>query len=318
MSDQADALRRLVREQSSDDGEIATVAPPRRLPSPVPNARARSLLLTSGKGGVGTSNLALNLALALGELGRSVLLVDADLGLANLDLLCGLLPSRDLGDVLSGESSLSDVVIEGPLGVRFLPGAHAMRALPEALGGAAGLLSAGLAALERSAEFLLIDAGSGLNPGIVTLAAAADEVAVVTTPEPTAVADTHAAIARLRRVPGVRLRVIVNQARSLGEAREVLDRVSVTGREFLGASVIPMGHVRHDPRVGPSVRARSPFLLSAPHGPASRCVRRLARSWSAEVGRGASSRPGFLNALAARWALQLVGPLRKDQPIMSP
>jgi flagellar biosynthesis protein FlhG len=296
MSDQAEGLRRLVRERNASAALIdASVAV---------RTRTRSLLLTSGKGGVGTSNVALNLALTLGEMGRSVLLVDADLGLANLDLLCGVSPTRDLGDVLSGEAMLSEAMVDGPFGVRLLPGAHAMRILPAMFEEAPERLAAELAALEHSAEFVIIDAGSGLNPGIGTLARAADEIAVVTTPEPTATADTHAAIARLRRLAGVRLRVLVNQARSSGEAREVLDRVVVSSRAFLGASVSPMGYVRHDPRVGPAVRSRTPFLRAAPRGAASRSLRRLARNWVAEPWSGAEGRgrrAGVLRVVADWW-----------------
>ncbi len=125
MSDQADGLRQLVQARST----------PLALADPLPESPsvARSLVFTSGKGGVGTSNLALNLAIALGEYGQRVVLIDADLGLANLDLLCGLAPGRDLGDVLAGEADLSDALIEGPGEIRILPGAHGSRTLPELL-----------------------------------------------------------------------------------------------------------------------------------------------------------------------------------------
>src|SRR5947207_8489775 len=123
MSDQADGLRQLVQARSGPAAlaEAPDPAPPRGSPP-----GTRSLLLTSGKGGVGTSNLALNLAIALGECGRRVVLVDADLGLANIDLLCGLAPATDLGDVLAGDCPLTDAVIHGPAGVRVLPGAHGL------------------------------------------------------------------------------------------------------------------------------------------------------------------------------------------------
>lgn len=311
MADQADGLRRMVQARAQ--------AQARSLAAGGASSRARSLVLTSGKGGVGTSNLALNLAIALGELGRRVVLVDADLGLANLDLLCGLTPARDLGDLLDPDRDSDALPLtEGPAGVRIVAGAHAMRTAPEALGAGAARLSAGLAQLERSADLIVIDAGSGLGPAVVALAAAADEVAVVTTPEPTSLADAHAAIGRLRRLPGVRLRALVNQARSTAEARDVLDRLTATSRQFLGAVVAPLGHVRFDPRVPRAVRARTPFLLAGPHSPASRCVRRIARDWAAQTDRdrlggpdvdlgnsraARAGRPGFFTGLAARRAL---------------
>src|SRR5436309_170137 len=165
MSDQADGLRQLVRARS---GASALADPPP--PSTPACPSARSLVMTSGKGGVGTSNLALNLAIALGERGSRVLLVDADLGLANIDLLCGLAPGCDLGDVLAGGRPLAEAIVEGPAGIRIIPGAHASRTLIEALGDAPVRLIEELAGLEAGSDFLIIDAGSGLGPSIASLA----------------------------------------------------------------------------------------------------------------------------------------------------
>src|SRR3954447_11920375 len=114
MSDQADGLRQLVRARS---GASALAEPPP--PAIAAGPTARSLVLTSGKGGVGTSNLALNLAIALGEAGQRVVLVDADLGLANIDLLCGLAPANDLGDVLAGDCTLAEAIVAGPGDIRI-------------------------------------------------------------------------------------------------------------------------------------------------------------------------------------------------------
>jgi flagellar biosynthesis protein FlhG len=300
MSDQADGLRQLVRARS----ETTALIDPPEVARPAP-AKARSLVFTSGKGGVGASNLALNLAIALGQLGQRVVLVDADMGLANIDLLCGLTPANDLGDVLAGACPLEDALIEGPGGIKVLPGAHAMRALPEVLGDGPARVAAELAALEREAEFLIVDAGSGLGAGIAALAAAADQVVVLTTPEPTSVADAHAALGRFRRLPEVCVRSVVNQAGSASEANSVLAELTSSSRQFLGAVVVPVGFVRSDPRVPLAVRARCPFILAAPHGVASKGVRRIARDLLAERN-PRSQRPGFFAAMAARWALSRV------------
>ena len=303
MADQADGLRLLVRSRT-ESGTSALADPPVN-PRPDGPAKARSLVFTSGKGGVGASNLALNLAIALGELGLRVVLVDADLGLANIDLLCGLSPANDLGDVLAGSCPLSDALVDGPAGVRVLPGAHAMRALPEVLGDGPARVVAELAELEHDSDFLIVDAGSGLGPGIATLAAAADEVVVVSTPEPTSIADAHAVLGRFRRLPGVVLRSVVNQAGSAAEASVVLEGLSTTSRQFLGTVVVPLGFVRNDPQVPLAVRSRRPFLLASPQSIASRGVRRLARDLIDE-GQPRSRRPGFFATLSARWALSRV------------
>ncbi len=300
MSDQADSLRQLFRPR---EGPTALIdAPSTTLAHPSPPT-ARSLVFTSGKGGVGTSNLALNTAIALGEYGQRVVLVDADLGLANLDLLCGLAPAADLGDILASGRPLVEALVEGPGEIRIVPGAHAMRTLAEALTEAPARLTAELAELEAGADFLIIDAGSGLGASIATLAAAADQAVIVTTPEPTSVADAHAALRRLGRPAGApALRVVVNQAASASEAQDCLARLVASNRQFFGMVVTPLGHVRADPRVGQAVRARRPFSVEYPGSLASKGVRRLARTLIEER-RPRVGRPGYFAALAARWAL---------------
>ncbi len=319
MSDQADRLRQLVvasrasptmstatalAEDEPESGVIAVANAPGSARS------TRSLLFTSGKGGVGTSNLVLNLAIAMGEMGQRVLVVDADLGLANLDLLCGLAPRYDLGDVLAGRCPLGDAVMTGPGGIRIVPGAHAIRTGAEVLEDGPARLVAELGELESESDFVLVDAGSGLGPGVTMLAGAADQAVIVTTPEPTSIADAHAAIGRFRRLAArPKIRIVVNQARSASEAAEVLDRLVASSRQFLGAVVSPLGpgSVRADPHVPLAVRGRRPFLIVHPGSPASRGVRRLARTLVREhQPQHRRRRAGFFAALAARWALSLV------------
>ena len=302
MSDQADGLRQRVQARSGTSA-LAELPPPARDSKAGP--RARSLVLTSGKGGVGTSNLALNLAIALGEWGRRVVLVDADLGLANIDLLCGLAPTCDLGDVLVGDRTLAEAIVRGPGEIRIIPGAHGSRTLVEALVDAPRRLVEELSGLEAGADFLVVDAGSGLGPSIATLAAAADEVLVVTTPEPTSIADAHAAINRFRRLAAPpTLRAVVNQVTSATEADEVLARLTASTRQFFGTVVDGLGSVRSDPHVPLAVRARRPFSTAYPAAAASRDVRQLARVLlERDRVPDRSRRPGFFAALAARWAL---------------
>jgi flagellar biosynthesis protein FlhG len=260
-------------------------------------------VFTSGKGGVGTSNLALNLAIALGEYGQRVVLVDADLGLANIDLLCGMSPPSDLGDVLAARRPLANAIVPGPGEIQIVAGAHGSRTLADVLEEAPARLAREFVDLEANADFLIIDAGSGLNPNVRVLAAAADQAVVVTSPEPTSVADAHAAIQRLSRNAGsAALRSVVNQASSVSEANDVLARIAASSRQFLGTVVLPLGYVRADPRVPLSVRRRRPFLVEYPRSLAANGVRRLARTLIEER-RPRARRPGFFAALAARFAL---------------
>ena len=147
---------------------------------------------------MGTSNLVLNLAIALAEMDQRVVVVDADIGLANLDLLCGLTPRYDLGDVLAGRCRLFDALVTGPGEIQIVPGAHAIRTGRGRSGDAPARLVAELSELEAEADFVLVDAGSGLGPAVVMLAAAVEQAVIVSTPEPTSIADAHAAIGRFR------------------------------------------------------------------------------------------------------------------------
>jgi flagellar biosynthesis protein FlhG len=299
MADQADTLRQMVRSRSAP-AALAEPASPLAVAAP---SGARSFLFTSGKGGVGTSNLVLNLAIALGEYGQRVVLVDADLGLANIDLLCGIAPACDLGDVLAGDRSLEDAIVSGPGEIRIVSGAHGTRTLAELMVDGPVKLAAELSELEAGADFLIVDAGSGLGSAIATLAAAADQIVVVTTPEPTSLADAHAAIGRFRRPAGAPLlRAVVNQAQTAREAADCLNRLSASSRQFLGMVVTGLGHVRYDRHVARAVRCHRPFLIESPKSLASRCVRRLARTMIEER-KPRPRRPGFFAAVAARWAL---------------
>jgi flagellar biosynthesis protein FlhG len=314
MSDQADRLRQLVgaRRAAATFTALADLEPAAAsiAPRSATSRTARSLLFTSGKGGVGTSNLVLNLAIALADLDQRVVVVDADIGLANIDLLCGLTPRFDLGDVLAGRCRLFDALMTGPGEIQIVPGAHAIRTAAEDLGSAPARLVAELSELEAEADFVLVDAGSGLGPGVIMLAAAVDQAVIVSTPEPTSIADAHAAIGRFGRLTAPpRLRVLVNQAASTSEAADVLDRLVASSRQFLGAVVSPLGtgSLLADPNVSRAVRGRKPFLKAFPGSVASRGVRRLARALVRERHPPARNRGnGFFRALAARWAVSLV------------
>jgi len=275
--DQAEGLRRLVAAR----GESPAGRP------------ARSFVVTGGKGGVGTSNLALNLAIALTDRGARVVLVDADLGLANLDLLCGLTPDRDLGDVLAEGRPLSDAISDGPSGVRFLAGAHGARTSPDLLAEAASRLVDELPNLESTADYVLIDAGNGLDPTIASLAESADGTILVTTPEPASMADASASICRLGNLSPIRL--VVNQCNSRAEGRDCLDRLAASSRQFLGVAMSPLGFVRLDRRVPRAVRSRQPFVVAHPRSAASCDIRRIAATLLAE--RHSPRRPGFLARL---------------------
>lgn len=270
-------------------------------------APARVLAVTSGKGGVGKSNLSVNLAIALADRGRRVILLDLDLGLANVDVLCGVHARYTIAHVVAGERDVAEAVVPGPGGIRILPGAAGLERLANLADREREALLRSLEALQHEADILILDTGAGIGRNTVAFAASADEVLVVTTPEPTAILDAYAVVKCVAREgPGAGMRLVVNQARSRVEADKIAAGVTGTARHFLNLYVEPFGHVLSDPCVPQAVRQKRPFLLAYPACPAAACVRALARRLAepdgAAAGEGGRRHPGeggFFRRLAA-------------------
>lgn len=270
MQDQANGLRHLIRETGGGSEEP-------------PGHRARTLVVTSGKGGVGKSNLSLNLAISLAQRGRRVVLLDADFGPANVDVLCQIQGPYNLSHLLTGARKLSEVLVPGPAGVRIIPGARGVRDLADAARGAPASLLEELDGLEEETDDLVVDTGSGLHRTVREFIVVADLPLLVTTPEPTAVTDAYAVIKSLAaQEPPLCWHLVVNQASSPGEAHEVLDRIGAACRRFLGITVPAAGYVLADPHVPAAVRRRRPVILEYPACPASRSIGRLAEWLTSE------------------------------------
>lgn len=252
-----------------------------RKPAIVPPStrpRRRIVAVTSGKGGVGKTNIVTNLAIALGRQGIRVLVVDGDLGLANVDLLLGIAPQYDLQDVILGNRSVSDVVLDGPDGIRILPASSGVEELANLDEYRTEVLIRSLADLEGEVDIILIDCPSGIGRNAVSLAQVADPILVVTTPEPTAFSDAYAMIKVLSRrslrcVPAL----VVNEAASEEEASAVAKRVASVAKRFLNLDIEYWGAILADEAVPKSVLRQEPFLSTYPYSPASTCIYQLAR-----------------------------------------
>ncbi len=253
--DQADDLRRLARK----------VLP-----------HARVFVVTSGKGGVGKSNLSVAIALALSP-GRRVVLLDADLGLANVDVLLGVKAERNLADVLAGRCDMVDALAPGPCGLSVLAGASGVPRMADLGETERQTLFHHLDGLQHWADILVIDTGAGISRNVIGFAACADDVVVVTTPEPTAMIDAYAAIKMIHREDQHgRVRVVVNQAASEREGEKVARGVAQTCRRFLGIQVEHLGTVPADAHVPEAVRRQKSFFIMSPGCAAAAAVRGIA------------------------------------------
>jgi flagellar biosynthesis protein FlhG len=292
-------------DQASQLRELAAQSPSRRT--------ASVIAITSGKGGVGKSNVAVNLAIKLASAGKQVVLLDADLGLANADVLCNVDLPHNLSAVIARKKELHEVMVKVPGGFSMIGGASGLARMADLTDADRGRIVRALAELEERADIILIDTGAGISPNVLSFTRAADHVLVVTTPEPTAITDAYAVVKVLHRDAAAgqmgmsepverRVSLLVNQVRTPAEARVVHDRIAKVARQFLGVSVYDAGHVLADEAVQTAVRARTPFVLSSPNSPASRCITQLAmRLEQGVVAAAAGAGPdGFFNRMS-RW-----------------
>lgn len=255
MTDQAEALRRMVNQEQ--------VAGP------------RIVAVTSGKGGVGKTNVSVNLALALLELGHRVVLVDVDLGMANADIVLGIYPEFNLTHVLTGEKHVDEILEDGPNGLKILAGGSGVYDIANL---SASHLDAFTKALEglNDFDFIILDTGAGIHKNVVSFAVASSEVLVVTTPEPTAITDAYGVIkVILQRSPESSIHLVVNMAHSPQEAELAAEKLNTVIRQFLNREVRYAGYILYDHHVVSSVTEQRPVLLAYPSSMTSRAIRRI-------------------------------------------
>lgn len=256
------------------------------------------IAVASGKGGVGKSTVVANLAIALGRLGRRVLVLDADFSLANIDVLLGLAPKHTIQHFFAGDCSLAELIVEGPGGIHVIPAASGVSDLARIDPARRRALLTSLEELRRDHDCLLIDAPAGIGENVVHLSAAADRTAIVVSPEPTSLVDAYATIKVLSSASGVeRLGLIVNGARDEEETKTVHGQIDRVCRRFLGSRIGLIGQIFHDEHVQESVRGQRAVVDAHPNCEASRCFHRLAIRLGRERGGGPDVRPMFWERL---------------------
>jgi flagellar biosynthesis protein FlhG len=238
----------------------------------------RCLAITGGKGGVGKSNLSVNLALELGELGKQIGLLDADFGLANADLLCGVTPKYHLGHLITGTKELSEITIKLSENVTLIPGGSGIEEMANFSFTARPFIYSQLMDMEANLDFMLIDTAAGIAENVIGVLISATEVVVVVTPDPTSIVDAYATIkVILRHSPTKQISVVVNNVVGIGDAEHVFQQISSAARTFLKHKVDFLGMVPHDPMVSEAIREMTPVVQYKPDSPASRAIRLIAK-----------------------------------------
>jgi flagellar biosynthesis protein FlhG len=259
-ADQASTLRKLAAEKK-DERRIVT----------------KTIAITSGKGGVGKTSLAVGLSIALARDGKTkVTLLDADLGLANINVILGIIPQFNLYHVIKGKKKLKDIVIDVPEGIKIIAGASGFHQLANLDIKQRKEFIDEFQAIEGD-DFMIIDTGAGVSQNVLSFVVAADEVIVVTTPEPTAITDAYGIIKSIAAQTNDKvIKLIVNRVQSVSEGKRVAQRIINIAGQFLNIKVESLGFVFDDQMVPKSVRNQKPFIVSFPKTKASICVSLIA------------------------------------------
>lgn len=250
------------------------------------DSRAQVLAVTSGKGGVGKTNIAANLSICLASSNRRVILLDADLGLGNLDVVMNINCRYNMSHVVSGRKTLEEVTQVGPAGVEVICGGSGIEELANLGQFQRTRLMEELQALQNAADVIVIDTGAGIHNSVIAFCQAADHVLVVTTPEPPAMTDAYAMIKVLagRRFSG-RISLIVNMAASIAEGKKVYRQIAEVAKRFLDTPVYEAGVLCKDDHLTAAVRAREPVVLAYPRSK----ITAMLVAMTARLARGAAA-----------------------------
>jgi len=253
-------------------------------------APVRVIAVTSGKGGVGKTNVSVNLGLSLTAMGKDVMLLDADLGLANIDVMLGLHPQYDLSHVLSGERGLEEVICTGPDGLRIVPAASGIQQMAElSTVQHAGVISA-FSEISVSPDVLLIDTAAGISDNVVTFSRAAQEVVVVVCDEPASITDAYALIKLLNREYGIyRFRILTNRVQSVQDGRSLYNKILKVTDRYLDAALDFMGVVPEDEYLRKAVQRQRAVVEAYPRSRSALAFKKLASkadSWPVPASAG--------------------------------
>lgn len=260
--DQAEQLREIVRSKDSDKKADEII-----------RNNARVIAVTSGKGGVGKTSLTVNMASSFIKKGKRVLVIDADLGLSNVEILLGITPSYTLRDLIKNNREVNDIIINGPYKIDFISGGNGFLDLAELSEIEIDELSTKFKKLDDIYDIIIIDTGAGISKNVISFLMIADEILTVATPEPTAMTDAYSIMKILNdKKKDADIGLVINRVRNLDEFRHASNILTTTAKKFLNKEVKNMGYVLEDNSVRDTLFKKVPFVVYYPDSKASLCV----------------------------------------------
>lgn len=273
MRDQANKLRQII-------DSLKLKAPIEQVDDKVTHEfkPAKVITVTSGKGGVGKTNITINLAIALSEMGKRVTIMDADLGLGNIDVLLGIVPKYTLVDVIYNNKNIIEVLSDGPKNIKFIAGGSGIEDLARLDNYQIQKFLANISLLDKISDIILIDTGAGLSDGVMNFVMAADEVILVATPEPTSITDAYALIKAIsKRDNNKTVKLIINRAESIIEANGIANKFSKVTQKFLEIKLESLGFILQDNMVIKAVKTQQPFTISFPKSSVTKQVKDISK-----------------------------------------
>lgn len=274
-----------------------------KLKNQQPSASARVITITSGKGGVGKSNAAVNLAVCLRRLGKRVIIFDADFGLANVEVMFGAVPKYNLSDVIYRGKRIQDIITEGPMEIGFISGGSGITGVNNLSRDQIAFLIHNLKELDQLADIILIDTGAGIPDSVLEFVVASPEIIMVLTSEPSSLTDSYSLLKALHRNPNferenARIQVIANKVSGREDGYQVFDKLNSVVKRFLQGELIYLGMIPQDPAIDRAVRQQSPVTILNPQARSSRAFDHLAQYLVDGVGSEEKERPGITYLLS--------------------
>jgi len=268
MIDQANNLRNLMQNK-----------PPTTVPI---NLTSRVITVTSGKGGVGKTNFSVNLAINLAKLEKKVVIIDADFGLANIEVLFGIMPKYSLADILKGTKSIQDVLTDGPMGIKFISGGSGLKELSNITERQMAYFINNFSYLDSISDIIIIDTGAGISKSVVNFIKASDETIIITTPEPTSITDAYALIKTIKEesthisdktIPDFKM--VVNRVDDEEEGIEIYNKINRASSQFLKVSIENLGCIPYDRYLVKAVKHQKPATILYPECEFSKAIQRI-------------------------------------------